>query len=214
MVGYPFQPSGIHSSTCWTTPKTVSQSQYHDVAWCRLYMALRQDLGMDRPAVIKGVWIGLDHLCFGMDRGIGLWVQGMDRAVRFDSQPYMLMIFYERKSPIISPFHCGWSMVLCPTPHHSPVEPKIPHLKGELSGDSVQKPWHICAPWPVPLRWFQRFGSEGRLSGERIPYQLTGELRGWTVSNLSIPEWTLGEETTLKKPFTAWIACLVLQTGK
>ena len=48
------------------------------------------------------VWIGLDHLCFGMDRGmdrgygsgvwIGLWVQGMDRAVYFDLQLYIVDI--------------------------------------------------------------------------------------------------------------------------
>ena len=32
------------------------------------------------------VWIGLDHLRFGMDRAgvwIGLWVQGMDRGITF-----------------------------------------------------------------------------------------------------------------------------------
>ena len=44
------------------------------------------------------VWIGLDHLCFGMDRGygsgvwIGLGVQGMDWAVYFDLQLYIVEI--------------------------------------------------------------------------------------------------------------------------
>ena len=146
------------------------------------------------------VWIG-GSAC-GFRVWIGLYVLTRSHICLWSSMNANLPLYL--LSIVVGP----WS---CPTPHHSPVEPKIPHLKGELSGDSVQKPWHICAPWPVPLRWFQRFGSEGRLSGERIPYQLTGELRGWTVSNLSIPEWTLGEETTLKKLF---IACLVLQTGK
>ena len=40
------------------------------------------------------VWIGLDHLRFGMDMygsgvWIGLWVQGTDRPVHFDLHPYI-----------------------------------------------------------------------------------------------------------------------------
>ena len=51
-------------------------------------MALRQKSGMDRPD--PDVWIGLDHLRFGMDRGYGsvcgfkVWIG----ALHFDSQPY------------------------------------------------------------------------------------------------------------------------------
>ena len=58
-----------------------------------MYIGLRENSSMDRPARDRGVWIGLDHLRFGMDRGYGsacgfrVWIG----ALHFDLQPYMHM---------------------------------------------------------------------------------------------------------------------------
>ena len=63
-------------------------------------MGLRQNSGMDRPAVIQtygSVWIAC--VWYGSGVWICLSVQGMDRAVHFDSQPGVdisyIMIYFK-----------------------------------------------------------------------------------------------------------------------
>ena len=54
-------------------------------------MGLAQKTGMDRSAGDPDVWIGLDHLRFGMDHGVwiacgtGVWIG----TLHFEPQPYI-----------------------------------------------------------------------------------------------------------------------------
>ena len=53
-------------------------------------MGMAQKTGMDRSAGDPDVWIGLDHLRFGMDHGVwiacgtGVWIG----TLHFEPQPY------------------------------------------------------------------------------------------------------------------------------
>ena len=54
-------------------------------------MGMAQKTGMDRSAGDPDVWIGLDHLRFGMDHGVwiacgtGVWIG----TLHFEPQPYI-----------------------------------------------------------------------------------------------------------------------------
>ena len=54
------------------------------------HMGMAQKTGMDRSAGDPDVWIGLDHLRFGMDHGVwiacgtGVWIG----TLHFEPQPY------------------------------------------------------------------------------------------------------------------------------
>ena len=64
-------------------------------------MGMAQKTGMDRSAGDPDVWIGLDHLRFGMDHGVwiacgtGVWIG----TLHFEPQPYITTI-YHPLSPI------------------------------------------------------------------------------------------------------------------
>jgi hypothetical protein len=55
-------------------------------------MGMAQKTGMDRSAGDPDVWIGLDHLRFGMDHGVwiacgtGVWIG----TLHFEPQPYVV----------------------------------------------------------------------------------------------------------------------------
>ena len=61
-------------------------------------MGMAQKTGMDRSAGDPDVWIGLDHLRFGMDHGVwiacgtGVWIG----TLHFEPQPYIYIYIYIR----------------------------------------------------------------------------------------------------------------------
>ena len=105
------------------------------------------------------VWIGLDHLRFGMDRGYGsacgfrVWIG----ALHFDSQPYIyicMVVSVNRGTPKSS------ILMECSLINHpfwgTPVY-RNPHITVNIPEDSPRSgfPWisHLPGgpPWPIPI---------------------------------------------------------------
>ena len=72
--------TSTHGKFHGTTPRATGLGLAATSWWSHMGMA--QKTGMDRSAGDPDVWIGLDHLRFGMDMD-RMWYRGMDRNLTF-----------------------------------------------------------------------------------------------------------------------------------